>query len=538
MSLAYSTTAAVGQEVATDVSTLLDAIRDTCVAASMTEMDGIFAVATLFNTVLEPSGQFIDIDGPGGSERYQFYTGAPPVGPIGVLAVVGDPLTSFQNLRDAINSSDANVFCTLAFFDPSPPVGQNGYGVVLRAQTRGTIGNQVTVVPQNANFAVVTDNSHMAGGGWRVLTGQTPQGLQARLLLTESSPDARTIAIQMASAREDFTTTAITPLNTAGLLYRFLAGKYNLALYQPGSSSANTTCVAQVPSLPDFLKGIRITAATNTSPVVITTASAHGLGTGDEIYISDCQDTVNITSGFATAPIVLTISPQPWVDDDVVEVSGTNAGSDADGIWAVTNAQAGTIDLLYSIGGAVINTGTVKGPRTSTNGLWTITVINATQFSLDLSDGTGSATYVASSGIMGKTNAYPKSISREMVLIGSSTAAANLRVRLYSSGNNAQQIVINAVNYGTSDDDGDPRFIIPAPGVLWTNGCAILTEPYVAAGPNGGSSPAVVIGQLWDAFLTTEDTPVDSTTTFDSHNWVEFGESASTIIGSLWMVEP
>lgn len=539
MSLQYSGTSGVRQELSTSISDLLDALRDACVAASMTDLDGIYATATLANTVLTPDSQFVDIDGPGGSIRYQFYTVTPPgPGVVPVLAIVGDPLTSFQNMQDAINVNDSNVYCTSAFFDPSPPIGQSGYGIVVRSRVRGTIGNQVTMTPAGAGFAVVTDENHLTGGGWRLLTGQTPQGLQGRILATESSTENRIISIRMASATEDFVTTSITPANTAGLTYRFVAGKYNLAAYQPGSSSATTSFLAQVPWIPDFLKPIRITSVTNASPIVVTTASAHGLADGDEVYINDCLDSATISSGTNTIPITLTISPQPWADDVVVAVSGTNPASGGDGIWNVANAQAGTIDLLYSVGFDVINSGTVRGPRTSTNGFATVTVVSPTQFSIDGSDGTDSGNYVTLSGIVAKTNAYPKQISRDLILLGSSSAAANPRTRLYSSGSNAQQIAINAVNYGAGSSNGDPRFLIAAPGVLWSNECAILQEPFIAVGPNGVTTPAVVVGQLWDMFLSTEATPVDSTTAFDSHDWVEFGQAATGILGSIWVVEP
>ena len=556
MSLRYSTTSAANQQISTNITTLLDDIRDTMVTATMTELDGLYSTARFTQTTFDPAdGFWVQIDGPAGIKRYQFYDVIPPGGVVPV-PTGGSNFASYQNLRDAINANDGNVYATIAYSGTF-----NTVGIQIRGQNRGTSGNGFTLSASSAAFGNWNGpdaggaNDITLGGGWRLLTGLTPEGLRGRMTLiqTASGSNSRIVYFRITSSLEDVISDPIQiDVTTLGINYRFLAGFYNLAIYSPADSSASRSMLAQIPAMPDFLKGIRITAATNTAPISCTSASAHNLVTGDEVFLADCVDTATISSGLTTAhldsngdstlAIQLTLVDQPWSDGDIVTVSGSNVAADADGIWTIDDTSSTTIDLLLSVGnGELINTGTVTGPRKSMNGAWTVTVTGPTTFTLDGSDGTLAGTYQSSSGLMAKTNAYPQQLSRCLLIFGSD-GAERFRNRMFSASSNDQTVVVNSTSYGASNTTpGIPRLFFPGiqftTNLLWPNGCAVLCEPYIAVGPNGIASDARVVGQLWDAFVATENNPLDSTTTFDTHDWVEYGANGDNP-GGLWLVEP
>ena len=547
MALVYTDTPAQGSESSTDVDALLNEMRDVCVAGGMTEKSGVYSTSTFFHQLFDPTdGIWISIAG----VKYQFYTVTPPSPPIvGVPtgATVGE---SFVNLQTVVNSVDANFWCSSIYFNPLPTPPDSGYELGFRSKQRGTAGNTIALVASSASFGRFSSNLN---GGWRVQTSdQHPELLMGRILMVRNPVTfgIGTMTINMATALEDFVTEVINPDTTGGIVYQVLAGQYNMAMYAPGSETINQSFIAQVPSVPSFLKPIRISAVTNQSPVRVTTAAAHGLETGDTVYINDCQDSVIIANGTLALPCVLTLSIQPWADGDIIECTGTNSGSDIDGIWEaanVTNGANGTMELVWSVPQTAVTGGNVTGPRTSTNGQWTVTVLNATQFTLDGSDGTGSGIHVANTGIVARTAStlpnVPMQISR-LLFLGGSLGATNLRTRLYNQST-SQAVVINATSYGLSNSNGNPRFLLPGLTqipALWSNDCAILSEPWLCAGPNGTTSDARVICELWDAFLVTQDNPLDSTTVFDSKNWVQFGRATTAVAGAtngaLWLRTP
>lgn len=558
MSLRYSTKSAANQQLSTNITTLLDDIKDTMMNAEWIELPGIYATARFTQSVLSPANGFwVQIEGSGPPQRYQFWdgSGSPPTGVV-IVMLGGDNLESYSNLRDAINANDNNVFSTVAYGGLFA-----SHGIQIRAHDRGTGGNGLTLSASNISFGTWEGpdegdaTNTTLGGGWRLLSGLTEEGLRGRITLiqTNDGSNARTVDFRITSMLEDVISDRIQiDTTTTGINYRFLAGFYNLAIYSPGNNTANRSMLAQVPAMPEFLKGIRITSATNTSPVVVTTESAHGLTTGDEVFNADCQDITTVVGGNTTAhsdgngdstlAITLELDEQPWENGQIIRASSTNTDSGADGIWEVTDKTDTTIDLLLSVGtGELINTGFVTGPRNSTNGAYTVTVLSSTSFSLDGSDGTDSAEYVEGSGLMAKTNAYPQQISRLLCIFGSSDSTQFFRRRMFST-DNAQTVIVNSTSYGnTGTDAGTPRLFFPgvqfATNLLWPNGCAVLCEPYIAWGPNGAASDARVMGQLWDAFIATENDPLDSTTTFDSHDWVEYGANGDNP-GGLWLVEP
>ena len=80
-------------------------------------------------------------------------------------------------------------------------------------------------------------------------------------------------------------------------------------------------------------------------------------------------------------------------------------------------------------------------------------------------------------------------------------------------------------------------------GNLWHDGSCAVPEPLIAWGSPAISNPAMIRGQLWDAMIATDSFPMDETTVFDGHNWVNLtnnnaGTDGQQMAGSLWVVTP
>lgn len=78
----------------------------------------------------------------------------------------------------------------------------------------------------------------------------------------------------------------------------------------------------------------------------------------------------------------------------------------------------------------------------------------------------------------------------------------------------------------------------------WYDGSSQVYEPVIGwAASSPGTTDAVGIGQLWDAAMMAEPFAMDTTTTFDSHNWINIMHNANGTNAiyprcSLWLVTP
>ncbi len=76
---------------------------------------------------------------------------------------------------------------------------------------------------------------------------------------------------------------------SGGRIYYAIVNRYSFWLLlngsTVGSSGAVTAYYAGVPFLPDPVEPLVVSGATNTSPIEITTSAAHGLTTGDFVFV-------------------------------------------------------------------------------------------------------------------------------------------------------------------------------------------------------------------------------------------------------------
>ena len=98
---------------------------------------------------------------------------------------------------------------------------------------------------------------------------------------------ANTLFMYVASRDLQNGTGRNTTINTvSGDTMRLLAHRYGFHTFETGAFGVNSTGnFVQVPYVPAFLAPKKITAATNASPIVITTSAAHGYTSGDTVFI-------------------------------------------------------------------------------------------------------------------------------------------------------------------------------------------------------------------------------------------------------------
>jgi len=360
-----------------------------------------------------------------------------------------------------------------------------------------------------------------------------------------------TAQVKITSGDESYTSAAFAPSTTNGLIYRQISNPYQFYLLTPGATSS--FLFGGTPALPDFLKGQRITGCTNESPIRITTESAHGLTTGEQVSITDAEETYGITSVDSAplygSPLVL-IRPfriqvvtagHEFTVGQVVSVSGVTGATGANGDWKIREVDATSFVLRDAHNdfatAPYAGAGVVQGTRNCTNGLWTVTVIDDLNFTLDTSDGTNAGSYVANTGIAGKNNNDGRRISRCLFMTGTGSGNS-FRTSMYHAQTGAY--ALNASNYTGGDNIGSPRTVFPGilgGPLLWSDDCAVLCEPYLTLGINGIASQARLIGQPWDCALITQDYTDESTAVFDGYNWVKVTGTTSGSLqwGSLWV---
>lgn len=134
---------------------------------------------------------------------------------------------------------------------------------------------------------------------------------------------------------------------------------------------------------------VSITDATKRTPIKITTASAHGLATGDEVQVSGVQGN---TAANGTTTVKVVSSTEFTLDGTVGNDTYVSGGSKT--VNAATNASP--IEITTTTSHTLEDNDVVQvsgvGGNTAANGVWRITKVSATKFYLDGSTGNGAYT--------------------------------------------------------------------------------------------------------------------------------------------------
>jgi hypothetical protein len=141
-------------------------------------------------------------------------------------------------------------------------------------------------------------------------------------------------------------------LNTSAATYGpFAATTYHVA--QPGATgSPSYSNVASLSIPPSAIAGTVITAATNASPIAITTSTAHGLATGDTVFIAGALGNTAangawliVKTGASAFTLNGSVGSGAWTSGGIVYIP-TTASFQADSIGTPSNAtDANTVTL-------------------------------------------------------------------------------------------------------------------------------------------------------------------------------------------------
>ena len=524
--------------------TILDGIHNALLAAGWDDLDRFRAFAAFANSpgAGNPGdGAWVQI----GNTIYQFYISTVPTNgaiPVQQGATAG---ITYGRLKTAINANDPLFSCPFGGDFAAP---FNFSGVTILAKNFGTAYNNVTLGVSAANIgAWFTDSqgsspaSATSGGGWELQSQATAAGVAFRVLLVGdihvggASPTFANVYVT--TLLEDVISAAFSLTIDPVLQYRIICDPYQFFVFAQESTTQQTNVAAGVPFLQSFLVPLIISAATNATPVVCTTTTPHGLTTGTTISIEEGLEVCTVTSlgTQSSGPHngeILVNANNDFNNGDVVQLATGDAT--VDGVYVIANATTSSFSLNKSMGGPN-DVGTVGGIAHWLNGSWQVTVVDSFNFSLNTSVGAGKQPYVASTALM----APPGQLCRA---IWADFGAQVFSLRKASGSGNIF-MALNSASYGalSGGDTASLRLVIPGlagRALNFSNGCSVITEPLLAAGPNGTGTAALVFGQLWDAAVICSAYILDLESNFDTHNYHQFNNivgDSTDFQSSLWL---
>lgn len=199
-------------------------------------------------------------------------------------------------------------------------------GTLLKNTVDGSTGTTIAADIRTRLLAAGWTDTAISGG-YRMTTATTSQGLSCAVdvvvsagncILTAKTSDAAT------------SLTAMTVNASGGRTYYIIANKYSFYLLLTsstvGSSGQITAYYAGVPFLPDPVAPLVVQTATNATPIVVTTTAAHGLTSGDFVYIN-----------------------------------GVGGNTAANGFWAITVTSSTSFSLNTSVGNGAYTSGGLVG---------------------------------------------------------------------------------------------------------------------------------------------------------------------------------
>ncbi len=270
---------------------LIDDIRAKLLTAGWSDAGSDKAYSVLTFTGAPSNGQTIIIDG----TTYTFKT---TLANAYDVKIGGTAAACASNLYDAINDNSANEGTTYGTGTAAHPTCEavdpaGGAALTVQYKTGGTSGNGVAFTESLSN--ATASSATLIYGGWWLNSAVTPDGLSMQVRMQYYSS---TRVDFYACPQNDYTvisshTGTNSPylylLTSATRVFRIIANRYQAVIFLPGVSSGEGTQISWgVPYLPDNLKPYAIVSATNASPIVIETASAHGRATGDTVFVANC----------------------------------------------------------------------------------------------------------------------------------------------------------------------------------------------------------------------------------------------------------
>lgn len=164
--------------------------------------------------------------------------------------------------------------------------------ITVKYLTNGSAGNAAVVTKSSS--AITWASGTLSGGSDLWTSKITPQGLACTFgLFTESgsfyNPGAK---LDMIGGDRTLTRSFTHQLENATppstIQYRLIASPYQFVHFAVGATQNQTAgywIAGGVPFIPALQQALVVTGATNASPIQITTASAHGFTSGDQVLV-------------------------------------------------------------------------------------------------------------------------------------------------------------------------------------------------------------------------------------------------------------
>lgn len=272
-----------------------------CTSTLITDAsNGIIAALTAAGWTITNHGQWNIFRGTGNPSNTQtvtiaarVYTFNTVLGGANSILIGANSLETMQNLKAAING-DAGVGVTYGIgtavnTDVTAvfPVGTVSVnGTPNNAMTMRTLGAS-GIAASTTTGAYSWDGTNFASTLYKAVSAQTASFQKVIMYIGAPAGDLVTgFSIYLANRDSSAligqrTTRAISN----GQTYRTIAHRYGFHNHIVGTYMTRGTGIyAQCFSLPQNITPRKITAATNTTPIVITTDAAHGFVTGDSVF--------------------------------------------------------------------------------------------------------------------------------------------------------------------------------------------------------------------------------------------------------------
>lgn len=388
-----------------------------------------------------------------------------------------DLATSLSNLKNAINAGPGAGAAYSSATTAHTTVTATSTSTTLTATkiTGGLLSND------GSNSETLSNGSWggaFLGGYDQLLSAKTTQGLRCQVRLSLVGAQFYNPGTKFSCVVGDRSGTRLsndiavgggTGIVSSANTYRFIGNQFGFCAFAVGSTSSTNSgnwLFAGTPYLPDFLAPFVIIAATNASPIQITTSAVHDLTTGQQVTIV-----------------------------------GAEGNTAANGTFVVTVLDANNFTLDGSAGnGAYVTTSAVCANVTAQSRVW------ESFFGHGTSGGGGSTL----------RNTYIASLSNAFTSVNALTV---------TSGGGGDQSHFQFVTDNTSQDGftGD---------LVWFNGRYAIMEPIVSWGKTLAGA-GFVQGQLFNTALVRRAITLESTMTFDGHDWMCIGTTRTSTGYSL-----
>lgn len=183
---------------------------------------------------------------------------------------------TYVNLAAAIEATDADLDVTV-----------NSGSLVIEWTTGGEAGNGFTASTGLANSSV--NGGSGFNGGYMLAIPRTPDGLGAKVKIYKASAAQTNVSIRMYSEDELIESSEQWLIPATSRTLEVLACKHQFFVFLLGSSNtAGTELCCCVPSLlsPNYIPLTIAAIADNGGEIEVETDAAHGLTTGDHVFIA------------------------------------------------------------------------------------------------------------------------------------------------------------------------------------------------------------------------------------------------------------